>query len=181
MRSSDPEEAASLTEAMLELLSQPANCKCADCAARFDKFNDAWAEMNRGVLVCVNCAAVHRSMGTNVSRIKSVVFDRWDPTMARSFLELGGNQRARDMYLARLPRGYAEPTPDAEAERRAAFIRSKYMRLKWASNELREARKAELAQLSKRTAPARNQKQGGAVRADRTAGGSPMPSLSSEA
>ena len=71
-------------------------------------------------------------MGVNVSRIKSVVFDRWDPTMARTLLA-GGNDRARSLYLARLPRGYAEPTPDAEAERRGTFIRTKYVRLKWAS------------------------------------------------
>ena len=174
VRSADPEEAAELTDAMVEFLCRPCNKKCADCAAPFCAHNEAWASVNLGVLVCVNCAAVHRSMGVNVSRIKSVVFDRWDPTMARTLLA-GGNDRARSLYLARLPRGYAEPTPDAEAERRGTFIRTKYVRLKWAQPELREARRAEIAQRRVRTATASVKRARPA--AARTGA---MPSLSSE-
>lgn len=134
--------------------------------------NDGWASLNLGVLVCVNCAAVHRSMGTNVSRIKSVVFDRWDGAMVRTMLE-GGNERARSAYLARLPRGYAEPPPDADAERRAAFIRAKYVRLKWAQPALREARRAQIAQIRHRKASA-------VAAGAKSARAGPMPSLSSE-
>ena len=179
VRASDPEEAEALTQAMVAFLLEPVNRKCADCAAPFNAYNDAWASLNQRILVCVNCAAVHRSMGTNVSRIKSVVFDRWDAEMASTLLE-GGNQRARDMYLARLPRGYAEPTPDADSERRASFIRTKYVRLKWASNELRESRKGEIAQRRVRAATASASKpnrKGGPTRPLRTGA---MPSLSSE-
>jgi len=169
VRSSDEAEARELTDALSAFLQEPTNCKCADCAMPFAAHNDAWASLNLGTLVCVHCAAVHRSMGTNVSRIKSVVFDRWDATMARTLLE-GGNTRARATYLARLPRGYAEPTPDADAERRAAFIRTKYVRLKWAAPELREARRAEIAK--RRVAAAAAQQT--------LSRAGPMPSLSSE-
>jgi Zn finger protein HypA/HybF involved in hydrogenase expression len=58
----DPEEAAALTSALISFLEEPANCKCADCAAPFHAHNEAWASVNLGVLVCVNCATVHRSV-----------------------------------------------------------------------------------------------------------------------
>ena len=137
----DPEEAEELKQQMIEFLSQPCNQKCADCACNICKRNEAWASVNLGVLVCVNCAAVHRSLGVKTSRMKSVVFDRWDAQAARTLLA-GGNDKARARYLARLPRGYAEPTPDCDEERRRAFIRTKYVRLRWAEPELRATAQA---------------------------------------
>ena len=94
----------------------------------------------------------------------------------------GGNARARAAYLANLPRGYAEPTPDTEDERRATFIRAKYVRLKWASTELREARKGQMGNSRRAVAAARasSTKGRGAGRGG-PAGSRPMPSLSSEA
>ena len=84
VQSADPDEAAALTRAFVTFLKEPANAKCVDCADRFAAHNDAWASLNLGVLMCVRCAAVHRSMGVNVSRVKSVVFDSWDAAMVRA-------------------------------------------------------------------------------------------------
>ena len=87
-----------------------------------------------------------------------------------------GNDQARKVYLARLPRGYAEPTPDSDAERRGAFIRAKYARLKWANAELREARKADITQRRAASAAAAARRSS----ASPARSGQPMPSLSSE-
>ena len=144
VRSDDEEEAEALTQQLIEFLDEPSNRCCADCARKFLTRNDAWASLKLGVLVCVDCAAVHRSLGVSVTRVKSVVFDRWDAEMAKQLLA-GGNDKGRALYLANLPRGYAEPHQDTEAKPRAAFIRSKYVRLKWARKELREAQKAVIA------------------------------------
>lgn len=103
-----------------------------------------------------------------------------------------GNDRARSLYLARLPKGYAEPTPDTADERCAEFIRQKYVRLKWAAPELRAERQTELAKRSvaRRAAAAqggtggasglRSRKKGGAAIQPGSGTPRPMPSLSSE-
>ena len=179
------EEAAGLTADFVEFLALPANKKCADCAARLNHHNDAWASVNLGVLVCVNCAAVHRSLGVGVSRMKSVVFDKWDVPTARAMLEAGGNEAARSKYLARLPHGYAEPTATTNAQRRASFIRTKYVRLRWAEPEFREAKRAELEERAAAAAAAevtraKHMKGSKGRQAQAFAQGTAMPSLSSE-
>src|SRR5271156_897638 len=32
-----------------------------------------------GIFVCVRCAAIHRKIGTHVSKIKSLRLDKWSP------------------------------------------------------------------------------------------------------
>ena len=36
-----------------------------------------WASVNICVFLCIDCAGIHRRLGTNVSRVKSVKLDRW--------------------------------------------------------------------------------------------------------
>ena len=120
----------------------------------------------------MNCAAAHRSLGTSTTRVKSVVFDKWDVPTTRAFLE-GGNERARSIYLARLPRGYAEPTPASDAAERHAFVRKKYVRMRWAEEAFRSEQQAARRAVRPRTGAA-----GRDARPDRAG---PMPSLSSEA
>lgn len=191
VRCEDPEEAEQLRQAMVAFLTHPPNTKCADCATKLAHRNEAWASVNLGVLVCVNCAAVHRSMGVAVSRVKSPVFDRWDATSARALLA-GGNERARSLYLARLPRGYVEPTSRTDPEKLASFIRTKYVRMRWAEPELREAtlgarKAAQEAAAEAQAARDRTQKKRPARKARPASGAQggparsrPMPSLSSE-
>ena len=37
-----------------------------------------WASYSLGVFLCMRCAGHHRSMGTHMSKIKSLTVDRWD-------------------------------------------------------------------------------------------------------
>ena len=86
-----------------------------------------------------------------------------------------GNERARKVYLSRLPRGYAEPSADADEERRRAFIRAKYVRMRWAEPLVREERlAARRAAVGDAAAKAKRAKRSPAARSG------PMPSLSSE-
>jgi len=150
--SADPEEAEALATEFREFLARPCNQRCADCAVAFEARNEAWASVHLGVLVCKQCAACHRSLGVSVSRIKSVVFDKWDVQTARAFLEMGNDVgRARD--LARLPRGYAEATVDTDEQRRRQFIHTKYVRLRWAEPSYRTHRLAQLATLREAADP----------------------------
>ena len=186
----DAEEAEALKQAMIRFLLCPSNMKCADCAAKISHRNEAWASVNLGVIVCFECAAVHRSLGVSVSRIKSVVFDRWDAQSTRALVE-AGNDRARALYLANLPRGYREPTEDSDAAKRAQFIQTKYVRMRWAEPSFREQALAsrKSAQGPKRTAvvqrqqtatPSSGPKKSSKQRGQRSAQAPLMPSLSSE-
>ncbi|KAG5979962.1 UBA domain-containing protein 3, partial [Claviceps lovelessii] len=51
----------------------PGNNQCADCHAR----NPAWASWSLGVFLCMRCAAIHRKLGTHISKVKSLSMDSW--------------------------------------------------------------------------------------------------------
>jgi hypothetical protein len=34
---------------------------------------------NSGVFICIRCSGIHRSMGTHISKVKSVDLDVWTP------------------------------------------------------------------------------------------------------
>lgn len=49
---------------------------CADCSA----LSPQWASVNRGVLLCDECSAVHRQLGRHISQVKHLKKSRWRPT-----------------------------------------------------------------------------------------------------
>lgn len=36
-----------------------------------------WASWSLGIFLCINCAGIHRSLGTHISRVKSATLDKW--------------------------------------------------------------------------------------------------------
>eukprot|EP00746_Dinoflagellata_sp_MGD_P164364 gnl/MRDRNA2_/MRDRNA2_92955_c0_seq1.p1 gnl/MRDRNA2_/MRDRNA2_92955_c0~~gnl/MRDRNA2_/MRDRNA2_92955_c0_seq1.p1 ORF type:complete len:388 (+),score=69.34 gnl/MRDRNA2_/MRDRNA2_92955_c0_seq1:76-1239(+) len=49
-----------------KLRSQPGNDKCAECGTK----ENTWSSVNLGVFLCVQCADVHRALGTHISKVK---------------------------------------------------------------------------------------------------------------
>ena len=35
-----------------------------------------WASVNLATMLCINCSGVHRSMGTHISKVRSVELDK---------------------------------------------------------------------------------------------------------
>ncbi|KAI0717501.1 hypothetical protein C8T65DRAFT_571627, partial [Cerioporus squamosus] len=105
-----------------ELLKRPENKTCADC-----KRNDPrWASWNLGVFLCIRCSGIHRSMGTHISKVKSVDLDVWTPEQMAS-IQKWGNRRANLYWEAHLRAGHVPPDHKMDS-----YIRSKYESRRWA-------------------------------------------------
>ncbi|KAJ6138151.1 Arf GTPase activating protein [Penicillium samsonianum] len=99
----------------------PGNDRCADC----DALTPGWASWNMGIFLCMRCAALHRKLGTHISKVKSLSMDTWTSEQVDN-MKSHGNMLMNKMNN---PRGIKPPIPadideaDACMER---FIRQKY-------------------------------------------------------
>ncbi|KAI1380964.1 ArfGap-domain-containing protein [Hypoxylon crocopeplum] len=102
--------------------SVPGNNFCADCQAR----NPSWASWNLGIFLCMRCAAIHRKLGTHISKVKSLSMDSWSNEQVETMKRVG-NVSSNKAYN---PQNKKPPVPidadeaDSAMER---FIRSKYV------------------------------------------------------
>ncbi|KIY49851.1 ArfGap-domain-containing protein [Fistulina hepatica ATCC 64428] len=108
---------------LMELATKPGNDICADCKSR----NPRWASYSLGIFLCVNCASIHRKMGTHISKVKSLTMDSWTKEQVDVMRE-NGNVKSNRYYNADETRHPPPPNlmdgeRDSEMEQ---YIRSKY-------------------------------------------------------
>ena len=77
-----------------EILTIEGNSNCCDCNAEKPK----WASLNNGVFLCLKCAGVHRSLGIEVSTIRSLQIDSWTDKQIL-YISKGGNARFKNNLL----------------------------------------------------------------------------------
>ncbi|KAH9941528.1 putative GTPase activating protein for Arf-domain-containing protein [Amylocystis lapponica] len=114
--------------ALLDLANLPGKASaadvCADCKARTPR----WASHNLGSSSgVVNCASVHRKMGTHISKVKSVTLDSWTKEQLDVMRQMG-NVKSNAFYNPNETR-HPPPTNMVDSERDSdleKFIRSKY-------------------------------------------------------
>ena len=73
------------------------NTICADC----DCAQPGWASANIGVVICIECSGIHRGLGVQISKIKSLFLDKWDPLIVE-FMESSGNTKLNKILEANL-------------------------------------------------------------------------------
>lgn len=69
------------------------NQQCFDCG----QAQPQWASVNNGIFICMNCAAMHRSMGVQISFVRSLSMDTWMENQLK-LMAIGGNKKLKDFF-----------------------------------------------------------------------------------
>jgi len=101
------------------------NTYCADCGST-NKVD--WVSLNLAIIVCIECSGIHRSLGTHISKVRSLTLDTtsFTPDIIELLL-LVGNRVSNMVYEARLEPPAVKLTPQATREQRLRFITAKYV------------------------------------------------------
>jgi len=95
---------------------------CADCHAR----NPAWASWSLGVFLCMRCAAIHRKLGTHISKVKSLSMDSWTNEQVDNMRKVG-NAVSNQIYNPERKKPPVSVDVDEADSAMERFIRAKYM------------------------------------------------------
>uniref|UniRef100_A0AAQ5Z9W0 Arf-GAP with coiled-coil, ANK repeat and PH domain-containing protein n=1 Tax=Amphiprion ocellaris TaxID=80972 RepID=A0AAQ5Z9W0_AMPOC len=103
--------------------SLPGNELCSDCG----QTAPCWASINLGVLLCIECSGIHRSLGVHCSKVRSLTLDSWEPELLKLMCELG-NTVINQIYEGSCEElGAKKPGPSSSRQEKEAWIKSKYV------------------------------------------------------
>lgn len=126
--SADASAEVSKREAVIQSLyeAEEQNRKCADCS----EANPTWISINLGILICLECSGIHRSMGTHISKVRSLTLDSL-PHETKSFIMALGNRKSNEIFgpdvLTAIPNCFGERLhPLSTRKDREAWIKAKY-------------------------------------------------------
>ena len=97
---------------------------CADCGSGSKV---EWVSINLGIVLCIECSGIHRSLGTHISKVRSLTLDTTSfTTDVVELLLLVGNRISNMIWEAKLEPS-EKPSAQANRERRLKFITTKYV------------------------------------------------------
>ncbi|KAF9926477.1 hypothetical protein FBU30_003948 [Linnemannia zychae] len=127
--------------------SDIANTLCAECGAK----NPDWCVINLGIIVCIECSGIHRSLGTHISKVRSFTLDTnsytkdlvefirsvgnaisnqiWEANLLADTLTRGHNQSIKITTTNQESTkvAFRKPTVNDTREYKVSFIRKKYV------------------------------------------------------
>ncbi len=100
------------------------NCWCADCGS---DVKTEWVSINLGIVLCIECSGIHRSLGTHISKVRSLTLDvtSFTTDIVEVLLQIG-NRVSNMVWEAKLDPSL-KPLPNATRDQRLKFITSKYV------------------------------------------------------
>lgn len=110
--------------ALKQVCALPGNDVCADCGAALA--GDPWASINIGVFICIECSGVHRSLGVDVSQVRSVKLDEWTTEQIEHMRSLG-NVNVNASFEGAMPDQVAKPDAASARADKEAWITRKYV------------------------------------------------------
>ncbi|XP_011768645.2 arf-GAP with coiled-coil, ANK repeat and PH domain-containing protein 3 isoform X1 [Macaca nemestrina] len=124
----DPRERGVKGESVLQRVQSVAgNSQCGDCG----QSDPRWASINLGVLLCIECSGIHRSLGVHCSKVRSLTLDSWEPELLKLMCELG-NRAVNQIYEAQCEGpGSRKPTASSPRQDKEAWIKDKYVEKKF--------------------------------------------------
>ncbi|KAI7882916.1 ArfGap-domain-containing protein [Lichtheimia hyalospora FSU 10163] len=139
------------TELLSKLKQDPSNGYCADCGDP----NPEWCSLNLGILLCIECSGIHRSLGTHISKVRSLTLDSasYTPDIV-SLLRALGNGRSNAIWESSLSAttsttttttdssslegntttGATSPKPDDTRNTKLKYIQAKYVERAFVQN-----------------------------------------------
>lgn len=96
---------------------------CADCGSTLKV---EWVSINLGIVLCIECSGIHRSLGTHISKIRSLTLDvnSFSNDIVEILLQVG-NRVSNMVWEATLDQSL-KPQPQSSREQRLKFITAKY-------------------------------------------------------
>lgn len=96
---------------------------CADCGS---PSKVEWVSINLGIILCIECSGIHRSLGTHVSKIRSLTLDvnSFSNDIVEILLQIG-NRVSNMIWEATLDQTQ-KPNASSTREQRLRFITAKY-------------------------------------------------------
>lgn len=97
---------------------------CADCGS---PSKVEWVSINLGIVLCIECSGIHRSLGTHISKIRSLTLDvhSFSNDIVEILLQIG-NRVSNMIWEANLDQTL-KPTANSTREQRLKFITAKYV------------------------------------------------------
>ena len=94
---------------------------CADCG-----HSDAcWVSLNSLVLLCLECSGIHRKLGPNVSKVRSLKLDNLGSETVEMFREVGTGS-VNQIWEAEAPMS-GKPGGESKGEAKERWIKRKYV------------------------------------------------------
>ncbi|CAR29055.1 hypothetical protein ZYGR_0W00830 [Zygosaccharomyces rouxii] len=104
------------------------NCNCCECNSNQSV---EWISVNLLCVVCIKCSGVHRSLGSHISKIRSLTLDNFtSPEVLHLLRYKVSNANVNSVYESNLPVG-SKIKPFASDVERSQFITEKYKNKAW--------------------------------------------------